>query len=447
MRSKITSFILLAMVAILFASCLKNDDEETTGIYYNDTAITSFSLGTLKVRLHTISSKGEDSVYVGSASGASYPFYIDQATAQIYNVDSLPYGTDASHVLATITAKNSGIIAIKGIDSDNLSYYSNNDSIDFTSPRVVRVYAQNGSAYRDYTVKVNVRKTNAGDFSWSKKATVAELGQMKGMKAVAFDGHVYVFGNMSGETVGYYASETDGNTWKKTVKVFAADAYKSLVATDDALYVLSDGTIYESMDGNTWTEKGHDASLRQLVAAGRTQVFALTQAGTITVSYDSGATWKEESLDDTPLLLPADHISYTRNALSTNDNVDRIMIAGYADGKARVWTRLVAASGSELAGVWTFVDAADDARYALPVCKGMTVVPYDGNALMLGSDGDGISHVLISRDGGITWKKDSSIAEFTVATHADFTATTDAAGHIWMIGGGSGEVWNGILGK
>ena len=101
------------MVAALcmYTSCLKSDSDSDVK-YYDDTAITSFSLGTVNLYLHTKSKSGEDSVYKTTFAGSAYKFYIDQKTFEIYNPDSLPYGSDAAHLLCTITSKNSGVVVL-----------------------------------------------------------------------------------------------------------------------------------------------------------------------------------------------------------------------------------------------------------------------------------------------------------------------------------------------
>jgi hypothetical protein len=50
---------------------------------------------------------------------------------QIFNLDSLPYGTDPTKVVFTASTKNSGVVFVKSLTSDSVSYYSS-DSIDFT---------------------------------------------------------------------------------------------------------------------------------------------------------------------------------------------------------------------------------------------------------------------------------------------------------------------------
>lgn len=76
MRNKLQVFILLISMAWIASSCL--DDNEYEYEYPNDTAITAFSLGTVDRYVHTLSSKGEDSVYTEDVDGSEYKFYIDQ---------------------------------------------------------------------------------------------------------------------------------------------------------------------------------------------------------------------------------------------------------------------------------------------------------------------------------------------------------------------------------
>ena len=148
------SLWLSALLLLALSSCLKsNDDEEQ--VYYHDTALTSFKLGTLKRILHTTSSSGEDSTYSSTVLGAAYAFTIDQQKGLVYNVDSLPVGTDVSKVIFTASTKNSGSLVLnlrtKDGQRDSLKVYSTTDSIDFTNPVEFRVYNQSGTTYRKYS--------------------------------------------------------------------------------------------------------------------------------------------------------------------------------------------------------------------------------------------------------------------------------------------------------
>lgn len=152
---------------ILLSSCLGSDDDDMT--LYNDMAVTSFSLGTLNRYLHTTTLAGEDSIYKVSYSAANYRFHIDQLNRLIYNVDSLPYATDAAHVICTIGTKNGAATFLKSLTSDSLFMYSSTDSLDFSRERELHVFAMNGAGPRVYKVKVNVRQTAPGTMLWERQ--------------------------------------------------------------------------------------------------------------------------------------------------------------------------------------------------------------------------------------------------------------------------------------
>ena len=117
MTRKLLAFAVMLSAVLTLTSCLGDSDDEV--IYPSDAAITSFTLGSLKCYT-TTSSKGVDSTYTTILKGSDYHFMIDQVNRTIYNLDSLPYGTDIAHVLCTILSKSSSSIAIKSMKSDSL---------------------------------------------------------------------------------------------------------------------------------------------------------------------------------------------------------------------------------------------------------------------------------------------------------------------------------------
>ena len=136
MTKKLSSLFIMVLTLLSMSSCLGTSEDKTT--YYDDTAITAFSLGTLNLTKKTKTKDGlRDSTIKTTYNANSYQFNIDQVNHLIYNTDSLPYGTDAAHVLATITSKNSGtvILMLKNTSGkDSLVYYNTKDSINFTQP-------------------------------------------------------------------------------------------------------------------------------------------------------------------------------------------------------------------------------------------------------------------------------------------------------------------------
>ena len=165
------SLWLSALLLLALSSCLKsNDDEEQ--VYYHDTALTSFKPGTMNRTMHTKSSTGEDSTYTVGVAVSTNAFTIDQQLGLVYNVDSLPSGTNVSKVVFTATTKNAGSLVLnlrtKDGQRDSLIIYSSTDSIDFTKPVEFRVYNQLGTAYRKYMVDIRVHQQNGDDFHWAQ---------------------------------------------------------------------------------------------------------------------------------------------------------------------------------------------------------------------------------------------------------------------------------------
>ena len=192
---------MMMILSALFCltSCLKSDNAET--IFHDDVGITSFTLGTLNRYVHTLSKNGADSIYKTTVTGSQYAFYIDQNAHEIYNPDSLPYGTDASRVVCTVVTKYSGVVAIKSTVSDSIRWYSTSDSIDFTQPREFIVYANSNQAMTRYKVRVNVHQEEGNVFNWTQASSSSLFANLKGMKGMTVGEEVLVFGTNGEETV------------------------------------------------------------------------------------------------------------------------------------------------------------------------------------------------------------------------------------------------------
>ena len=148
MNKHISALFALMMGALMMTSCLKSDDKSEI-IYNQDTAITDFSLTTVNRYIHTTSKSGKDSVYKRVVSSPVL-FNIDHYNQTISNSDSLFTDCDLKHVLVSVTTKNGGTAVIKSLTSDSLKTILSTDSLDFTQPREVRVYSQDGKSYRAY---------------------------------------------------------------------------------------------------------------------------------------------------------------------------------------------------------------------------------------------------------------------------------------------------------
>ena len=220
MNKHFSALFALIMGALLMTSCLNSDDSSDI-TYYNDTAITAFTLTTVNRYIHTTSKSGKDSVYKKALS-EPVEFYIDHKNQLIYNADSLYADCDLKHVLVGISTLKSGVVVLKSLISDTLFTYSSTDSLDFSQPREVRVYAQDGSDYRAYRVIVNKHQMVTDKLLWKqmpagsypvdeKKAQwekiVAEAGLARFIGAGTKEAYAY---NQDGLLM---VTKDDGATW------------------------------------------------------------------------------------------------------------------------------------------------------------------------------------------------------------------------------------------
>lgn len=459
------TFLLLSAV-VLLSSCLGDDTGNLT--YYDDTAITAFSLGTLKRTMHTTSSEGEDSTYTVSLSASDYYFYIDQSACEIYNPDSLPIGTDNSKVVCSISSKNSGVIIIKNIDSDTLTYYSSSDSIDFSSPREIRAYSLSGLYYRAYTVSVNVHQEDSTEFNWGQLDTQAGIfGSATGMKAICHDGRIYVFCSDGSTTEAYYTDEDDGTSWYSVALdsriAQSPQAYTNVQLKGDTIYTMcSDGTIMRSPDAETW-ETVATASIDKLVGyGGEGYLYGLSDDG-IMMSQDNGLTWSLDAHDDDTQYLPTQDVFCFTKDLVTNEQTTRVILVGSrsyddypSDTIGVTWSKIEEYAANSETHSWIYHDNSDYSSQILPRMSNMAVVYYGDGLLAMGGAGIGDGNneeafeiMYSSTDLGLSWQEEEY---FLFPDDFDTTATcigaaVDSDNNLWLVCGGTGQVWRGKLNK
>ena len=433
----------MALAVLLCTSCLESNDDEIT--YYDDTAITSFSLGTLKQYITTTASDGSDSTYSTSFTASSYVFYIDQLNATIYNPDSLPVGIDAEHILCYIGTKNSGtaILELKAQDgSDSLAYYSSSDSIDFSSPVHVRVYNTTGTSYRTYTVHVNIHQQTGDELSWDSQ-TVDGLSNVGGRKLVANGDQMYLFGAQGSQSVGYSLVGSEWQQLATSGTTLSADAYKSVVSMGGNLYTLSDGTVMSSTDGVNWQTMASASELTQIVGASNSRLYALGTSG-LYASTDQGATWTVEELDDSASLLPDEDVNFICKPHTVNENTYKLILIGNRDGNALVWSKVEEDDEDAQSQPWSYYTPGDNNRYPLSYLSNLQVIKYGDELLAQGGD---FSTWYASQDEGLTWLSDSlyTLTSDFGLEEQPFSMACSSTNYIYLTKQGSSVVWSGQL--
>lgn len=463
MRRFFNPLCLLFSTVLILASCLESNKTEVT--LYDDIAITTFGISSAKTYKHTISSTGSDSVYSDMDGTVSqYPFHIDQLRGEIYNTDSLPVGVDASKMLCTYSTMNSGLPYLENITGDSLMLLSTTDTIDFSAPRYIRVYAMDNSGYRKYKVTVNVHKENGNEFHWNRMADCAQIAALSGMKAVSTAGRLLVFGT-DGNTTKIYSTDISGeSTWNVESTEMGAEAWRNIAITDNKVYVLDNSMLTVSADGgHSFNSVGECTGISRLLGGNTTALYALGTDGGILMSADGGQTWQADMMGDDTAWMPTDDIGFCCTPFRYNAGTDYLVLTGNRsveaypnDRSAMVWRKISEYTPDSKAGKWIYMSMDDTDIYPLPRLSGITVLGYGNSLLALGGNGIGACHeeamkyMYESRDGGITWKPSASYPlpqELDREGMTIFSAATDADNNIWIVCGGTGQVWRGRLNK
>lgn len=369
---------LLALL-ISMAACTTTDDTEVT--LYSDAAITTFTLGTMNLYTTTTADDGTTTTSKTTYTGSSYPFVIEQLAQTdeegnlrrlIYNNDSLPKGTDYAHVICTISTSNNGIAVIESLEEEgSYYYYSSTDSIDFSSPRHVRVFSSDGNGYSDYTIKVNVHKQNGDEFVWQQMTGIslpeaatlpAGIKQLLGgcttEQYALSDDNKLMMSRDNGTTWTQDVTDTDEDADKLPTEDVALVSYPMNLA-DKTDYVLMAGTYQVTDNGETqnrsavWrkiVDYGNSATAGKWTYLETNNAFTLPclthlnlikyddailafggDYSTIYQSRDNGITWKKSTL----YTMPADFDYSTTGVTVAVDDDQYIWL--YCAGTNQVW--------------------------------------------------------------------------------------------------------------
>jgi len=428
---------LAAMACGTLAGC-GTDADDSSQEAAGDCIVTAVKMGGLVCTRHTLSSAGTDSTYHVTVQGSYYPMSIDNVNGRIYNADSLPVGTDASRV-AFSTFNASGITAIRSLATGADSTFSAKDSTDFTRPRQITVYAENGNGKRTYTVEVRVHKEEADTFRWNKVGVADDrLAALAYPRLLAKDGRLLAFGLLQGNPTLLAADLSAPGAWDCTDLSATGMDPSSVQLTGGKLYALAGGGIIRSDDGLAW-EKVETAFVPQaLVAAGSNRLYALA-GGRLHASPD-GTVWEEESMDE-PALFPTAGFAACHAASPVDKLTENLLLTGGGPAGPVVWKKVTDLTGHEHFA-WTYLPSGAENPYPCPALQDATLAAYDGCAVMAGRLPDGACALYVSRDLGRTWKP-GDIKLPPAASGTGCAVASGDGGYLWLLFHGTGEVWKG----
>lgn len=457
--------ILLAGV-ITLASCLSDDDGSSDITYYGDAAITAFSLGTLNQTYlynngDTIKQTTDGADSTTTVDCSSYAMTIDHKKGEIYNTDSLPAGVDISKVVCSVSSKNSGVITVKRESSDTLDYYSSSDSLNFAttdSTRLFYVFSTDGTARREYKVKLNVHREQPDSFVWHCQSLPAvENGkQITGARIYSLNNRILTF-ESDGTNTYILASDNNNSSSSWTYVNIAtstnlgADAYKNTAVLGEWLYLLDGNKIIKTKDGENWTDcDAAPSGMKRLVGASKKKLYALTDTGI--ASSTDGITWNSETLDAPIAQLPSNNIAINALPLTTNSGFYRVIMTGNSSTGSKyatVWGKLESSDDSDNSYQWSLYEGENSQM--LPDMQGLSTAVYDGSLLAIGGAGlngntaSAYNKIYCSNDKGLSWQKSTSLtlpSEFDTTAQADaIDMTVDTSNNIWIVSAATRQVW------
>jgi hypothetical protein len=454
--------VLSLLISVLFVSCWDNFEERT---FY------SANIGKFSFDAH------DTCPYI-----QNYVFNIDQyhgiasdtTTGIIQNLDSLPYGSVVNSLYPNVTFQSTnGNIYI------NDSLWEDGDSIDFSSPVVIKNTSYDGLFTKAYTVFINVHQVDPDSMSLEPMTNVLP-GVASKNKILEANGMVLDYVPAVGGGLHLFRSADTCKTWTSpVVSGLVGEMNLSSISTFGSKYYITSKNhlSYRSDDGLSWTTISP-------VASDGLPVKVLTLYGEIRKKYSndvepsaligmllsaSGDTCFGRSTDGITWSLgskiPANFpfTDYAQIKSATVTNVQYYTVAGGVD-----------ASGMLTAGVWSTEDgkswiSVNDGSVSfntIPMRKNASLFQYNSFLVLFGGlDASGTlqKDLKVSPDHGKTWKDaDDNWAFFKMNSglsgagvyvqHIPDLVFDKDREFIWILGGtrsdgASDIIWKGFLNK
>ena len=250
MNRKFSKFIIVALAASAgLTACNPTSEQQQTyagNLLNSSTMISAFSLKANNKVMANL-----DNVF----------FSIDQVKGEIFNADSLPWGTDVRKIVTNISTQGEATVQIimPSLTDGSQVTVEVSDSVNFTGANGVwaRVTAADGSRERVYSVKVNVHSCNPDSLQWNMTPTQLPSLNLLEQQTLAMGNQYYCIARTAQNAINLYTtSDPEHPVWQSANTDLPADAdVNSLAATDDALFIrCASGAVMTSTDGMAWTE-------------------------------------------------------------------------------------------------------------------------------------------------------------------------------------------------
>ncbi len=430
-----------ALLLLILSATVGCSDDTDLYVQSKDCIVKSATLGTLYRTLHTKDSQGKDSTYQVTVTGALYPLSIDHLKGRIFNVDSLPIGTDVSRVV--FSAFNStGTNVITSLNTGLDSAFISTDSTDFTRSRIISVRTSDGLRKRSYTVDIAVHQEEADDWNWKNLGRENLLATLEKPRALVLGDSIYVWGRYGSTTNIIKAATTNISVWTSENCSHNINP-RDIQFFKGHFYALADSILLSSTDGKTWTENGSAQKFGALPAVGTKQLFALSDK-TIFASTD-GIAWTESEASATEQLAAKEYAG-VRLASPIDSTFEDILLLANDGTSTKVWKKNIDLEDAyELP--WNFYPQAADA-YPCPNLDNAQAFAYDEKTLLTGTLPEGgIAPLYVSADNGRTWRGSPDYTLPESAGAENIAVAVDAKHFVYVVYTKSGNIWRGRINR
>ena len=444
MRYKIYSkwLLLPLLIAFLAIGCKEESSAED-----NYTGLLSFKI------------KGHENTFVIGADKS------------VTSKTKLRYGTDATKLVAEFTLAGNSKAQVGGND------VKSGNTFDFSKDVKLVTMAINGTAKKEYTIKVKVSEVNPEEVSWNKLSPgisaidydqnyqIAQLGDkyyaaaMQKKAGWPSPGALVVYSSKDGKAwtketlTGGLALQSGANTVYGAFNLFVKDDKLHLIAPLKLGSSSFINTVFTSTDGIAWTKKTANTTKKLPVANFRIAVLdkkivALGGQGVVFGNYQG------EGKKDVYISTDGMAWDKTADALAEGLVNPAVLLHTGKNKKATIFhiggaKKEASGAAALVSDIYTSTDGTTytklTALTGLPALEGASAISLHGNIYVIGGfktggsdESSASSEIYVSKDDGATFAKVETFqelpTEFVARGYASVMVDKDNA--VIIAGGG-----------
>ena len=438
----------LLIGTLILSSCLNSNDTEDYE-FSSDAQITSLKI-----------SSNQDSLKVLSKVN----FSIDQVSSAplIFNKDSLPYLFDVSMVSMNINTNRSSGIKIHLANPDSSYIWNNTDSVMIKKLKHIEVYAEDGRTTKTYTFQLRTHQQDPDKIYWQNVKS-NYINSPTDQVTVSTKDKFFTFYKVNNALLLSTSSIDDGVTWTtQTLSGLPQDVELTSIQNNTLeekeiwLALDTNGKVYKSVDGKTWTNTLSALSVKSIFGKIPSIAESTNAKDSILAVVNDGGKFKFAKttdfssiriLNEIPLSFPVKDFTFT----TINDSL--IYTAKY----------LVATGGKDIynnsnTSVWILQEDENKITHTSKRLKfnvkGSSLFNYDKKVYLMTSE-ENKNVFYTSTSYGLVWEKSSNKqslpAEFI--NRSNQSVCVDSKNFIWIFGGASSsqnqivDIWKGRINK